>query len=739
MKKLALYLVLIPFLGIFQNHKIHLRDSTRHRDIKEVRFTKLKSVKSEIEKKGFAVNVIETKEIALRNVQTVELLDKSVGVRVRQNGGLGSDINLNINGMSGNAIKIMINGVPASTYGASFDLNSIPTAMIERVEVYKGVVPGSIADDSLGGVINIILKNDIKNQFNASVSYGSFNTIQTQMNGTYRASKSGFTTKFNGFYNYSDNDYKVWGDFIKITLPNGRMEPVVARRFNDAFSAGGILASIGFSNVKWADELMLSYNKTNSYKEIQHGVYMTVPYKGRSVTSDADVFTLDYRKKNFLLKGLDVNIQGIYSHRERLTNDTVRHRYNWLGEVLLDRNQGQPILSTTGAQQGKRTMLNITSAIYSSRANVSYSINRHHRFVFSHLFQSIKREEDDEILTPLEREFTPKRNLVKNISSLSYEANAFKNKLKTNIYGKLFQQDIERIDNRANIANNQTIRYTEINNSTVKEHSFGGALSYLIKPAIVVLASAEKAVRLPNENEVFGEAGENIIPNFNIRPEKSHNYNIGFKIGPYQLNHHSLSLSSNFFIRDTKDKIVRRMATNITDAIQIEPFENLGKTISKGIDIELNYFYKKYLNIGGNFSKFDARYNNKYDNNGNILALYGKQLPREPYMTANAFINYSLNDFLQKKSQLKMHYNFQFVDSFYNVWIISKNIVGYENFKTPRQYLHDIGMSYFFPNKQWVVSLDVRNLFNRQAFDNFAVQKPGRAFFMKINYQFNNL
>ncbi len=61
-------------------------------------------------------------------------------------------------------------------------------------------------------------------------------------------------------------------------------------------------------------------------------------------------------------------------------------------------------------------MLNITSAIYSSRANVSYSINRHHRFVFSHLFQSIKREEDDEILTPLEREFTPKRNLVKTLA-----------------------------------------------------------------------------------------------------------------------------------------------------------------------------------------------------------------------------------------------------------------------------------------------------------------------------------
>src|SRR5690606_10167800 len=117
------------------------------------------SAKKEIEEKGFAVSVIETKEAGLRNLQTNELLDRTVGVRIRQNGGLGADVNYNINGMSGNSVGIFIDGIPISMYGSSFDLNSIPPAMIDRIEVYKGVVPGHLSDDSLGGAINIVLKS----------------------------------------------------------------------------------------------------------------------------------------------------------------------------------------------------------------------------------------------------------------------------------------------------------------------------------------------------------------------------------------------------------------------------------------------------------------------------------------------------------------------------------------------------------------------------------------------------
>ena len=82
--------------------------------------------RQEIETKGFAVNVIETQQLALQSVQTVELLDRTAGVSVRQNGGLGSTTNYNLNGMSGNSVSIFIDGIPISTYGSSFSLIVFP-------------------------------------------------------------------------------------------------------------------------------------------------------------------------------------------------------------------------------------------------------------------------------------------------------------------------------------------------------------------------------------------------------------------------------------------------------------------------------------------------------------------------------------------------------------------------------------------------------------------------------------
>src|SRR5690606_10069398 len=98
--------------------------------------------------------------------------------------------------------KIFIDGIPISSYGPSFSLNSIPTSMIERIEVFKGVVPSQLSDDALGGAVNVILKSAMKNMLTTSYSYGSFNTHQFNLNGGYRNPKNGFTARASGFYNY---------------------------------------------------------------------------------------------------------------------------------------------------------------------------------------------------------------------------------------------------------------------------------------------------------------------------------------------------------------------------------------------------------------------------------------------------------------------------------------------------------------------------------------------------------
>lgn len=712
-----------------------LIDNSGDYELDEV-FLKVESIKNEIEKKGFAVNVIETKEAAVRNVQTNELLNRSVGVKVRQNGGLGAAVNYNLNGMSGNSIKIFIDGIPISTYGSSFDLNSIAPAMIERIEVYKGVVPGELSDDALGGAINIVLKQNIGNTIAASVSYGSFNTQQANFNANYEAPKSGFFMKASGFYNYSDNDYEVWGKFVRNILPNGRYDYVKARRFNDAFRSYGGIAEAGFKQVNWADNFAVGFTNSQSYNEIQHGAFMSIPYKGRFVEGDVNVVNLTYSKKN-ILPGLDLDFHGLYSNRHTVVNDTVRWNYNWFGEISRDLN-GNPILRPQGAQQGAPTIANIERDIVSFRTGAQYSFSKNHKILINHLYYNLARQEDDEILSGLQRDFIGSRDLQKNVSSLTWEMRLLDDKLKTTVFGKHYRQDITKMDPVVETRNGERVRVERHFSKNTSTSGYGAAISYLIRPALVLLTSAENAIRLPSENEIFGDVGENIVENPGIAPETSRNFNLGFKAGLYQVRDHKFSLSASGFIRDTRDKIVRRTQTNLNDAVQTAPFENLGRTKTLGFDAELQYIFNNRLNVLVNFSKFDTRFNRQYDNNGNVLSIYNIQIPNEPFLTSNANVSYTLDNFLQKGSSLNLFYNFHYVDSFYNIWV-PRQVRGIEQFEVPQQFIQDAGLSYVFPNRNLVMSFDIKNIFNKQAYDNFAVQRPGRAVYLKMNYTINNL
>src|SRR5690606_29059035 len=259
-----------------------------------------KTVKRDIETSGFAVAVIETKEASLRNLTTNELLDRAVGVRVRQNGGIGSQIEYNLNGMSGSAIGIFLDGTPISTFGSSFNLNNIPPAMIERIEVYKGVLPSHLTGDYVGGAINVVMKKDASaNNVTAAVSYGSFNTFQADVGALYRDQKSGFTTRISGFYTYTDNDYEMWGKFAMKTESDLTLTRYNRfKRFNNTYKSVGGRFEFGFTDVKWADQFFLGYNISDTYRDIPHGTTMAQPYVGRFNEYQAHVFSLNYNKAN---------------------------------------------------------------------------------------------------------------------------------------------------------------------------------------------------------------------------------------------------------------------------------------------------------------------------------------------------------------------------------------------------------------------------------------------------------
>lgn len=688
----------------------------------------VKTEKTKIETKGFAVNVIETKTAASRNMQTNELLSRTVGVRIRQNGGLGSDVNYNINGISGNSVRIFIDGIPISTYGSSFNLNSIPPSIIERIEVYKGVVPGHLSDDALGGAINVVLKKGARNNFNASASYGSFNTSQVNFNGLYRFATSGFTLKTSFFNNYSDNDYEVWGKTVYNILPNGRYDYIRAKRLQDAFKSTGSVVEVGFTDVKWADNFFIGYTSSDSYKEVQHGTFMSTPYKGRFLRSDVGLMSLTYNKKDLFVKGLEFNFHGLYGERNRTINDTVKWNYDWNGNLSLDLN-GQPIPRPSGAQQGAPTLANIKREVGSIRTGISYEINENHKFLLNYTLSTVNREDDDEMKSVLERKFIGTRDLNKKIGALTYELTAHQSRLKASVFSKYYQQRIERMNPIVQNINGVATRVEDIVSSNKNAIGYGGAFSYAVLPMVTLLTSAEKAVRLPTENEVFGDSGDNISENPNIKPETSKNYNLGFRFGKFKIQKHEIVLSTNGFIRNITDRIGTPVQTAINTNIQTLPFVNQGNVKSKGVDFELNYTYNNNLNIAMGVSKFELTTvtgDIKYD------------LPNEPFLNANVSAQYSFNDVLAKKSQLNLFYNFMFVDTFnYNRKLYS-NTAGTDFFNVPEQFIQDAGVSYVFPKKNFIASFDAKNMFNKQSYDNMGVQKPGRAFYLKLNYIINN-
>ena len=86
---------------------------------------------------------------------------------------------------------------------------------------------------------------------------------------------------------------------------------------------------------------------------------------------------------------------------------------------------------------------------------------------------------------------------------------------------------------------------------------------------------------------------------------------------------------------------------------------------------------------------------------------------------------------------LNLFYTMYFTDEFSYLVPQGSNTVGDDFFKVPQQLAQDLGLSYTFPNQNFVMSFDVKNIFNKPVYDNLSVQKPGRAFYLKLNYSIN--
>ena len=102
---------------------------TQHLGEVVVRGNQVKRVNSS----AFNVMAVDTRRLRNTNLDLAHVLDRISGVKVREDGGLGSGASINLNGFTGKHVKLFIDGVPMDGASSSFSitiyLRALPTVL----------------------------------------------------------------------------------------------------------------------------------------------------------------------------------------------------------------------------------------------------------------------------------------------------------------------------------------------------------------------------------------------------------------------------------------------------------------------------------------------------------------------------------------------------------------------------------------------------------------------------------
>lgn len=128
--------------------------------------------------------VITREEIERTQAQSVrELLQRSPGISVANQGGSGKITELRLRGTESDHVLVLVNGVRynSATSGLAA-VQDIPVGQIERIEIVRGPRSALYGSDAIGGVIQIFTRDggeDAKPYFN--VGTGTYDTYEGQV------------------------------------------------------------------------------------------------------------------------------------------------------------------------------------------------------------------------------------------------------------------------------------------------------------------------------------------------------------------------------------------------------------------------------------------------------------------------------------------------------------------------------------------------------------------------------
>ena len=164
------------------------------------------------------VTIVNAKQIQQTgSIRLTDILKEQPGLNMTSGFGAG----VQLQGLNPDYTIILINGEPlvGRTAGV-LDLNRIALGNIKKIEIVKGPSSSLYGSEAMAGVINIITESAANIPFQASMRYGTYETLDASLNNAI-ATKSIF---YQGFYNYyNTNGYSIRPNSnSRVTTPIGR-------------------------------------------------------------------------------------------------------------------------------------------------------------------------------------------------------------------------------------------------------------------------------------------------------------------------------------------------------------------------------------------------------------------------------------------------------------------------------------------------------------------------------------
>jgi outer membrane cobalamin receptor len=653
-----------------------------------------------------AVSVVPTGHAKEESADLGEVLNRVPGISLARSGGLGSDVRFSLNGFSNDQVRLFLDGIPLDVAGFAFGLTSIPVPLLDRVEIYRGVVPIRFGADALGGAVNLVGERRLYGTGgSASLSLGSFSTVRGTFSVHHRDDETGLYAAGTAFFDSTKNDYDV---DVSVPDSTGQLHTATVPRFHDAYRARGAFFDAGVIDRPWVKRLLLRLYYSDYQKDLQNNPIMTIPYGAAGYDESLVGGNLDASQPHAFGEATDLELLAGWSHRTTDFHDTSSAVYDWFGNVIHTRPQPGEIDGTP------HDLTIFRDSIY-SRIGIASRIAQHHtlRFSSSAAFDESHGISRAGLLPGAADPLAAARELWKVVSGVEYQADLFADRVENVAFVKHYYL-------HAN--SDQLLTGNVFAPLHLDENSAGGGDALRIRVwrrALLLKASYEYTTRLPASPEIFGD-GILVLSNGNLVAEHSHNANLGLVLDLRATKLGSFDGEIDGFFRDSQNLIV------LLGSAMSFAYQNVAAARTLGVEGTLRYRSPHdYLTVEANATWQEIR---NTSSTGPYALYNGDRIPNLPYLFVNASARGNYRDFA-------LTWYTRYVHEFFRDW----ESLGAPQYKqvVDAQVSHSVSLSYTLRRATTAIfAFDVDNLTNARLFDQYGAQRPGRAFYGKTTLLF---